>query len=60
MAAPEVLFDALNESITSGTFIDTKFYVYSRKGASGRVNSPRSLYCNGHVLKTVPYFSTRE
>ncbi|KAF9779806.1 hypothetical protein BJ322DRAFT_343003 [Thelephora terrestris] len=58
MVEPQFLLDALNESIASGTFIDTKFHVFSHRGASGRVTSPRSLYCSGHVLNTVPYFST--
>ena len=60
MDAPQFLLDALNESITSGIFIDTKFYVFSRREVSGRVGSPRSLYCNGHALNTIPYFSMRE
>ena len=60
MVVPQPLLDALDESITSGTFIDTKFYVFSRRGASGRVDSPRPLYCNSHVLSTVPYFSARK
>ena len=58
MDPPQILLDALNDSVTSGTFIDTKFYVFSRKEASGRVGSPRALYCNSHVLNTVPYFSS--
>jgi hypothetical protein len=57
---PHFLLDALTESIISGTFIDTKFYIFSRRDASGRVGSPRSLYCNSRVLNTVPYFSTRK
>ena len=60
MDLPHFLLDALTESITSGTFVDTKFYVFSRRDASGRVGSPRSLYCNSRVLDTVPYFSTRK
>jgi len=55
---PHFLLDALNDSITSGTFVDTKFYVFSRRQVSGRVGSPRALYCNSRVLDTVPYFST--
>lgn len=58
MDPPHFLLDALKDSITSGTFIDTKFYVFTRREASGRVGSPRPLYCNSKVLKTVPYFST--
>ncbi|KAF9779860.1 hypothetical protein BJ322DRAFT_1086930 [Thelephora terrestris] len=54
---PDFLLDALNDSITSGTFIDTKLYVFSRREASGRVSSPKPMYCNSRVLNTVPYFS---
>ncbi|KAF9642810.1 hypothetical protein BDM02DRAFT_3273313 [Thelephora ganbajun] len=56
MDPPHFLLDALNDSIVSGTFIDTKFYVFSRRETSGRVGSPRALYCNSRVLNTVPYF----
>jgi hypothetical protein len=58
MDPPQFLLDALNNSITSGTFADTKFYVFSHREASGFVGSPRSLYCNSRVLNTVPYFSS--
>ena len=58
MDLPHFLLDPLEESISSGIFIDTKFYVFSRRDASGRVGSPRPLYCNSHVLNTVPHFST--
>ena len=58
MDPPRFLLDALSDSITSGTFIDTKFYVFSRRETSGCVGSPRALYCNSRVLSTVPYFSS--
>jgi len=57
MDPPQFLLDVLTDSITSGTFIDTKLYVFSRREASGRVGSPRALYCNSRVLNTVPYLS---
>ena len=60
MDPPHFLLDALKGSITSGTFVDTKFYVFTCLEASGCVGSPWSLYCNSWVLKAVPYFSTRE
>ena len=60
MDPPHFLLDALNDSITSGTFVDTKFYVFSRREASGRVGSPQALYCNSRVLDTIPYLSTCE
>jgi len=57
MDPPQFLLDALTDSITSGTFIDTKLYVFSHRERSGRVSSPRALYCNSCVLNTVPYLS---
>ena len=60
MEPPNALLDSLKESIASGIFIDTKFYVFSRREPSGRVGSPRPLYCNSHVLNTVPYLSACE
>ena len=59
MEPPRYLLDALSDSIASGTFINTKLYVFSRREPSGRVGSPRALYCNSHVLSTAPYFSAR-
>jgi hypothetical protein len=58
MDPPQFLLDALTDSIGSGTFIDTKFFAFSRREFPGRVGSPRALYCNSRVLNTVPYFST--
>ena len=60
MTQPEVLHAALNDSITYGRFIDTKFYVFSRREKSGRVGTPKALFANGRVLRTVPYFETRK
>ena len=58
MEPPRFLLDALNDSISSGTFIDTKFYVFSRREPSGRVSSPRALFCNAQILDAIPYFSS--
>ncbi|KAF9650016.1 hypothetical protein BDM02DRAFT_1689999 [Thelephora ganbajun] len=58
MVPPHFLLDALNDSLTSGTFVDTKFYVFSCRQASGRVGSPRALHCNSRILHTVLYPST--
>ncbi|KAF9650003.1 hypothetical protein BDM02DRAFT_1689338 [Thelephora ganbajun] len=58
MVPPHFLLDALNDSLTSGTFVDTKFYAFSCRQASRRVGSPRALYCNSRILHTVPYLST--
>ena len=60
MSQTEFLHAALNDSITSGRFIDTKFYVFSRRDKSRRVGTPKALFANSRVLTTVPYFETRK
>ena len=60
MSQPHILHSALNESITSGRFIDTKFYVFSCRSKSGRVGTPKALFANSRVPATVPYFETRK
>jgi len=61
MAAYTLPFrEALNESISSGRFVDTKIILFSQKDPSGTVCKPKALYASSHVLKTVPYFSDRE
>ena len=55
MDIPTPLEEALRDSITSGTFIDTKFWVFSKRSSkSGRVGGPKALFVNGRVLKSVP------
>ncbi|KAF9778365.1 hypothetical protein BJ322DRAFT_1214739 [Thelephora terrestris] len=51
------LREALNDSIASGRFVDTKIILYSRRDSSGVITKPKALYANSHVLKSVPYFS---
>ena len=58
MDPPQFLLDALTDSVSSGTFVDTKFFAFSRREVAGRVGSPRALYCNSRILSPVPYFST--
>lgn len=38
--------------LRTGTYIDTKFYVYSRRKESGLVFAPQAVYANGSVLRT--------
>ncbi|CDO69305.1 hypothetical protein BN946_scf184976.g24 [Trametes cinnabarina] len=55
----EVMQYALLSSITgtTGSFEDVKFYVYSRRNASGQVNTPRALFANRALLcKTSSHF----
>ena len=54
------LEEALNDTISSGRFIDTKIVLFSRRDGAGRICKPRALYANSHVLKSVPYFKDRE
>ena len=48
MNPPHPLLDHSEESIASGTFIDTKLYAFSRRDASG--------HCNSRVLNTALIF----
>jgi len=49
--------EALNKGIVSGTLVDTKIVLFTRKDSSGRVSGPKALYASSHVLKSVPYFN---
>lgn len=49
----DILQMALKFSLTGGDFIDTKFYLYSRRTASGIVKAPRAVYANSLSLKKV-------
>ena len=54
MTIPTPLQEALSSSITSGTFIDTKFWVFSERGSKpGHVGEPKALFANGRVAKHV-------
>lgn len=60
MAATPPFRKALSEGIASGTLVDTKIIVFSRKNSLGGVYGPKALYANSHVLKSIPYFENRE
>jgi len=57
MASTLALREALNASIASGHFADTKIYLFSHRNSAGDVCKPRALYTNSVVLKSVPYFN---
>ena len=38
-------------SMSNGSFIDTKFYAYTRRTASGGVCAPRAVFANSFVLR---------
>ena len=60
MAATLPFCEALNKGIISGTLVDTKVVLFSRKDSSGRVFGAKPLYASSHVLKSVPYFNDRK
>jgi hypothetical protein len=60
MAATVPFREALNKGIISGTFVDTKIILFSRKDSSNRVYGPKMIYASSHVLRSVPYFEARE
>ena len=48
----------LNISLSDGTFYDTKFYLFSRRSASGRVDRPLGIFANSAILRAQsPYFT---
>jgi hypothetical protein len=53
---------ALGESTRTGTFVDTRFFVYSKRAASsGRVFHPLPVYGNSSLLsEKSDYMKTRE
>jgi len=60
MTVPFPLQEALRDSITSGTFVDTKFWLFSKRTPKpGRVGDPKPLFVNGHVAKRVPRLASR-
>ena len=60
MTIPFPLQEALRDSITSGTFVDTKFWLFSKRTSRpGRVGQPKPLFVNGHVAKRVPRLASR-
>ena len=60
MTIPFPLQEALRDSITSGTFVDTKFWLFSKRASKpGRVGDPKPLFVNGHVAKRVPRLASR-
>jgi len=60
MTIPIPLQEALRDSITSGTFVDTKFWVFSKHSSrAGCVGEPKALFVNGHVAKRIPRLGSR-
>ena len=60
MTIPFPLQEALRNSITSGTFVDTRFWLFSKRASKpGRVGDPKPLFVNGRVAKRVPRLDSR-
>ena len=57
---PFPLQEALRDSITSGTFVNTKFWLFSKRASKpGRVGDPKPLFVNERVAKRVPRLASR-
>ncbi|CAL1708891.1 unnamed protein product [Somion occarium] len=53
------LHTAYERALTGGVFIDTVFYVYSRKKSSGGVYAPRPIFASSAMLKPASsYFNS--
>jgi hypothetical protein len=60
MTIPFPLQEALRDPITSGTFIDAKFWIFSKRGSkTERIGEPKALFVNGHVAKRIPRLASR-
>src|SRR5882757_798317 len=60
MTIPIPLQEALRDSNTSGTFVDTNFWVFSKhRPRSKRIGEPKALFINRHVAKRVPRLCSR-
>ena len=54
MTIPIPLQEALRDSITSGSFVDTKFWLFSKRTSNpGRIGGPKALFVNERVAKSV-------
>ena len=59
MTIPLRLQESLRDSITSGTFVDTKFWLFSKRGSKSQpIGEPKALFVNAHVVKRVPRLSS--
>ena len=60
MSVPIPLQEALKDSITSGSFIDTKFWLFSKRSSNpGHVGVPKALFVNERVAKRIPRLGAR-
>ena len=60
MTSSTFLQCALADSLSSGIFIDTKIYGFTRRKPNDHVGDARPLYVNSHVLRQVPHFDIRK
>jgi hypothetical protein len=60
MFIPALLKAALEDSISSGKFIDTKFWVFDRLNReTGQLEQPTAVFANSTVVRGIPYLSAR-
>jgi hypothetical protein len=53
--------NALERSLQTGVFVDTRFFVFSRRLQPGRVGQPLALFANSNLLQEKSnYFKTRQ
>lgn len=53
------IHSALNQSLSGGIFIDTRIYLFSRRGSSGSASTPLSVYTSSMTLMDAsPEFQT--
>jgi hypothetical protein len=52
---------AFEDSISSGKFIDTKFWVPNRLNReTGQLEQPKAVFANSTVVRSIPYLSARK
>jgi len=60
MFVPAPLNAALEDSISSGKFIDTKFWAFNHLNReTGRLEQPAAVFANSAVVRSIPYLSAR-
>ena len=60
MFIPTPLKVALEDSVSSGNFIDTKFWVFSRRNReTGRLEQPRAVFVNSAIVRSIPRLGAR-
>lgn len=60
MIKPQIILVTLKQTMAAGTFVDAKFYAFSRRRGSNLVNKPLPVYANSTILAAQSsYFAGR-